>query len=187
MAQRRHHAERAFESLLRARRIPYVAVNEARKALAPGPIPTVDGTLKSFDFIVYGRSTNLLIEVKGRTIPPGTPNRPGTRMDCWVTRQDLEALRAWQDLFGPGYEAVFVFMYACPGVPPDGIFGEVLEHQGDWYTVRAISLDDYQPRARVRSDRWGTVDLPRADFERLSRPFSHEPGLEASPALEIIG
>lgn len=36
MAQRRHHYEQAFEAFLREERIPYVAVNEARKALLPG-------------------------------------------------------------------------------------------------------------------------------------------------------
>jgi hypothetical protein len=74
MAQRRHHYERAFEEYLRTRRIPYVAVDEARKALLPDEAPLrvtipartgatgADGNpaaaegaaLKSFDFVVYG-------------------------------------------------------------------------------------------------------------------------------------
>lgn len=35
MAQRRHHYEQAFEAFLRDQRIPYVSVNEAKKALLP--------------------------------------------------------------------------------------------------------------------------------------------------------
>ena len=35
MAQRRFHYEQAFEHYLRANRIPYVAVDEAKKALMP--------------------------------------------------------------------------------------------------------------------------------------------------------
>lgn len=35
MAQRRHHYEQAFEAYVRQERIPYVAVNEAKKALLP--------------------------------------------------------------------------------------------------------------------------------------------------------
>lgn len=35
MTQRRHHYERAFEDYLRQRRVPYVAVDEARKAILP--------------------------------------------------------------------------------------------------------------------------------------------------------
>jgi hypothetical protein len=89
MAQRRHHYERAFEEYLRTRRIPYVAVDEARKALLPENAPLrisvcttepTDGTataLKSFDFVIYGwdwsgRATpgesNLLLDVKGRRV-----------------------------------------------------------------------------------------------------------------------
>lgn len=90
MAQRRHHYEAAFEDYLRARQIPYVAVDEARKALLPpGAVPTVrvavdaprgaaDGSstpefgepiaLKCFDFVVYSESGNLLIDVKGRKV-----------------------------------------------------------------------------------------------------------------------
>ena len=40
MAHRRDHYDRAFEGFLRARRIPYVAVDEARKTL----LPRVGGT-----------------------------------------------------------------------------------------------------------------------------------------------
>ncbi len=97
MAQRRHHYERAFEEYLRTRRIPYVAVDEARKALLPdnaplrlNPPPGVEPdndrpdamALKSFDFVIYGwdwsgrggtgsaggTDSNLLLDVKGRRV-----------------------------------------------------------------------------------------------------------------------
>ena len=195
MAQRRHHAERAFERLLRTRRIPYVAVNEARQALLPGgPGPGDAGGLKNFDFIVYGRSENLLVEIKGRTIPApacrgvgGRPPRP--RLESWVTLDDVDALGRWQTLFGPGYRAVFVFVYAWPGAepPPDGLFAEVVGLDGAWHALRAVTLDDYRPRMRTRSPRWRTVQLPREDFDRLARPFllgapDDRPALEPLPA-----
>jgi hypothetical protein len=50
MAQRRHHYEQAYEAFLRDQRIPYVAVNEARKALLPTsmtPREDPSGALKS--------------------------------------------------------------------------------------------------------------------------------------------
>lgn len=200
MAQRRHHAERAFEKLLRAERIPYVAVNEARKSLLPcaGAESPAGAGLKNFDFIVYGRASNLLIEVKGRSIPAtrrATTGDGAPRLESWVTLDDVEALTRWQALFGPGYEAVFVFVYRCPGPPPDGLFGEVVELDGQWYAVRAIALDDYRPRMKVRSPRWRTVHLARDEFERLSRPFagSADPfaartgALDQTPALELLG
>jgi len=83
MAQRRHHYERAFETFLRQRRIPYVAVDEARKALLPpdasfrvagstttdaGSSVATDNALKSFDFVLYGDRCNFLIDVKGRKV-----------------------------------------------------------------------------------------------------------------------
>ncbi len=104
MAQRRHHYERAFEAYLRERRIPYVAVNEARKALLPhGARLRLDGAgdagpdLKSFDFVVYGENTNMLIEIKGRKVPArkGTGRgRGGGRLESWVTLDDVASLRA---------------------------------------------------------------------------------------------
>ena len=44
MGQRRHHYEAAFEAYLREKRLPYVSVNEARKALLPrGAKPELEG------------------------------------------------------------------------------------------------------------------------------------------------
>ena len=179
MAQRRHHYERAFEAYLRQRRIPYVAVNEARKALLPpGARLRLDGAgdagadLKSFDFVVYGDNTNLLIEIKGRKVPARKSPGAGARLESWVTLDDVASLRAWQRLFGPGYEGAFVFVYHCENQPPDALFQEVIEHDRRWYALRAISLDDYAASMKTRSPRWRTVDLPRAAFDRISRPFS---------------
>src|SRR5882724_5327501 len=123
MAQRRHHYEHAFEEYLRARRIPYVAVDEARKALLPrGPMATVRSpedigaaaSLKSFDFVIYGQGANLLVEVKGRQVKHRTraaPVRatglspvkpPGAgRLESWVTLDDVSSLQRWEELFGP--------------------------------------------------------------------------------------
>ncbi len=188
MAQRRRHYERAFEQYLRTARIPYVAVDEAKRSLLPdgARLKLADGgqgsgrTLKSFDFVVYGDNTNLLVEIKGRRAPRRKdPTRVGGRLECWVTRDDIASLRAWERLFGPGFEGVIVFVYECDGQPPDGLFDEVIEEGGRWYAVRAIALDDYEGSMKTRSPRWGTVDLPREAFERLARPFA--PPTRASP------
>ena len=57
------HYEAAFEAFLRGKGIPYVAVDEAKKALF------ADAKLKSFDFVVYSKTgPNLLIDVKGRQV-----------------------------------------------------------------------------------------------------------------------
>ncbi len=216
MGQRRHHYEHAFERYLRDSRIPYISVNEAKKSLLPDRAqlttrPTTrglatDGTadgkangsevpkkLKNFDFVVYGQGTNLLVEIKGRRLPAirlkdGTPAKP--RMESWVTMDDIEALTRWRTLFGPEFEPVFVFVYWCDDVPPDGLFVETIEDQGRWYTIRAITLDAYTSAMRVRSPRWRTMNLSSADFDALSSPFSvssHEVGTAIPSSQSMFG
>lgn len=216
MTQRRHHYEVAFEQYLRNNRIPYVAVNEARKAILPDAVPLrahgfVTGEaddargLKSFDMVVYGQGTNLLVEVKGRRVgrprksakaaaasvgppmfeafPPRKPMRAPSlpRLESWVTRDDVESLAAWQKLFGPEFEAAFIFVYWCEDQPPDGLFAEVFEHQGRWYSLRAALLNDYARAMKTRSPRWGTVHVPPTAFERISRPFAPRRDFDADP------
>ncbi len=180
---RRHHYELAFESYLRAHRIPYVAVDEARKALLPegAALTATDASgrahaLKSFDFVMYpcggNEGANLLIDVKGRKVM--TRSRRGDsigRLENWVTEEDVSSLATWQSLFGPGFRAAFAFVYWCDAQPPDGLFQHIIEHRGRWYAVRAILADDYATRMRTRSVRWKTVHLPSEDFERMSRPL----------------
>ncbi|MEL7472621.1 MAG: HYExAFE family protein [Planctomycetota bacterium] len=213
MGQRRHHYEVAFESWMRARRTPYVSVREVRKALLPegaalrlvpahdpGAAGDADGpgggdggvggqahALKSFDFVIYGAASNLLLEVKGRKVGRSraargpAPARP--RLESWVTRDDIAGLTTWAQLFGTGFEAAFLFVYWCEQQPPDALFQEVFEHRGRWYALRAIRLDDYRRHMRVRSQRWGTVHLAAADFERLSVPFAPAAAGEATHAV----
>jgi len=176
MAQRRHHYERAFERYLRANRLPYIAVDEAKKALLPGRAGAgahgggccrgASGeALKSFDFVVYRRPRNLLLDVKGRRASPTG------RMDPWATEEDMRSLEAWGKLFGCGFTPALVFLFWCPVCPAGGLFEEVFEHEGRWYALRAIELDDYRREMRPRSARWGTVCVPARRFEALSRPF----------------
>ena len=182
MAQRRHHYEQAFEHYLREQRVPYVAVNEARKALLPestsSRLNRAKGTLslKSFDFVLYGDPTNLLVEIKGRKIGGrsgnGQTRRPSrARLECWVTREDVESLRQWEELFGDGFRAMFVFVYWCDAPPPSALFEEIFEFRGRWYALRGIEVTDYASEMKTRSPRWGTGHLPRASFERLSSPL----------------
>lgn len=186
MAQRRHHYEHAFEGYLRARRIPYVAVDEARKALLPeahslrlvsagATEPARAAALKSFDFVIYGQGSNILVEVKGRRVARRAGKTGGAavgRLESWVTLDDVESLQAWQQLFGPEFFAAFVFIYWCDEQPPDGLFQEIFEHRERWYAMRAVRLNDYLQAMRTRSPRWRTVHVKPATFERISQPFA---------------
>lgn len=202
MTQRRHHYEAAFEQYLRATRVPYVAVDEAKKALLPGNADfhvteTRDGearphALKSFDFVIYGEGLNLLCEVKGRRIalPRAKAGRGASsgasvgRLENWVTNDDVESLARWEQLFGPGFEAAFIFVYWCDAQPPDGLFQEIFTHRERWYAIRACRLREYVGAMKVRSPKWRTLHVPTAVFERISHPFAppraHETPEEAA-------
>lgn len=197
------HYERAIDAYLRSRGVAYVGVEQARALLCP---PLLAGTrgrgchptatpanaptrpLKFFDFVVYAQQCNLLVEVKGRRIAtfstkhrdPDRAPSPAARMECWVTRDDVDSLQHWQRLFGPEFAAAFVFVYWCEDEPPGALFQEVFEFERRWYALRSITLADYLSAMKVRSERWRTVDLTQEDFERLSEPFT--PNLATPPA-----
>lgn len=199
MAQRRFHYEQAFEHYLRANRVPYVAVDEAKKALVPmqgpdasdrlagsssGASGTADaernqssgGSIKSFDFVVYApqRERNLLVDVKGRMF--GSKAAAGClsnrRMESWVTLEDVSGLQRWQEIFGSGFEATFVFAYCLRQQPPDALFEELFTFANKWYALREVPLEAYRREMVARSRKWGTVHVPREAFNRISRPFS---------------
>lgn len=190
MGQSRHHYEQALEAHLRARRVPFISVNEARRTLLP---PEADLTiadpasdtgrrvvLKSFDFVLYGEPANLLVDVKGRKVK-GRPGSAG-RLESWVTQDDVEALGRWERLFGEGFRAAFVFVYWCEEQPADALFQEIFEHRGRWYAVRSVLLDRYRREMVPRSKRWRTVNVPTAPFERISAPLTASPCEEFRPA-----
>ncbi|MBX3318012.1 MAG: HYExAFE family protein [Phycisphaeraceae bacterium] len=196
MAQRRHHYEVALESYLREHRIPYISVDEARRAILPQitPLRIAEGpALKAFDFVVYGASENLLIEVKGRRIARAGSARARPRLECWATRDDVDSLRTWATLFGSGFRAVLLFVYWCEEQPPDALFHETFSHKGRFYALRCIDADEYASRMRPRSPKWGTVDLSARDFETISHPFLRSAGVsgrcDPAPfaAMEPIG
>src|SRR3954467_5692379 len=103
MADRSVHYEAALEACLRGRGIPYVPVDEAKKALF------ANAKLKSFDFVVYSKNgPNLLIDVKGRQLR----DRSGRKgFESWTTERDVDDLMQWEQVFGDGFKAVRRFVY----------------------------------------------------------------------------
>jgi hypothetical protein len=164
---RSNHYEAAFEGYLQEHRLCYVAVNETRRTLL-GELP-----LKSLDFIVHSEGgARLLVDVKGRRFPAGTPERPRRVWECWSTREDIDSLERWAGLFGPGYQGLLVFLYHLqPAVVlPEDIVDLWCWH-GRRYLVRAVAAGDYRQRMRVRSQRWETVYLPGGAYRELVAPF----------------
>ena len=160
MADRTVHYEAAFEAYLRDKRIPYVAVDEAKKALF------ANAKLKSFDFVVYPQNKpRLLVDVKGRSLRNRT-KRSG--FETWTTEADVNDLLQWEQVFGDGFTAVLVFAYWIdpPLTPEPGMF----EFRDRWYLLMGVNLAEYRDHMRRRSAKWETVCLPAEDFRSLARP-----------------
>ncbi|MHC4983479.1 MAG: HYExAFE family protein [Planctomycetota bacterium] len=167
MAHRQVHYEAAFEDYLRAKGWPYVAVDETKKAIFGGV------SVKSFDFLVYSSSgPNLLVDVKGRKFPGavGGPKRGASRAwENWVTRDDVEGLQEWEKVFGPEFQAAFVFAYWLQGPAQRSPFEDVHLFRQKHYAFVTVKLADYVSAARPRSAKWQTVAVPAAAFAKMAR------------------
>lgn len=165
VAQRNNHYDAALEEYLRRLRVPYVAVDEAKRALF------AEVSLKSLDFIIYShQGPNLLVDVKGRRFPSGGTQRH--YWENWSTRDDIESLRRWQDVFGSDFLSMLIFAYNLCDARSLQIFEEPFSYRERSYAFVALTLEDYCKHLRVRSSRWATVSLPTAEFRRLIRPLA---------------
>jgi hypothetical protein len=179
MANRDNHYEAAFEEFLRARRLPYVAVDEARRSVV------AEGSLKSLDFIVSPPGqVSWLVDVKGRRFPSGDEHHQYWRN--WSTRDDLRSLAAWQNHFGAGFSPFLVFAYHVVGrrspLPSEQLF----LFRGEHYGFLAVRLADYVPHARPLSASWDTVAMPTAMFRRAARPLDDWLQAAALPAGPVM-
>jgi hypothetical protein len=167
--KRSNQYEASFEAYLQWHRHCYVAVDETRRAQLGGM------TLKSLDFIVYGDGgSRLLVDVKGRRFPSGREGKQRKVWESWSTREDVDGLVRWTDLFGPGYVGLLVFAYhVLAEFPLPEDTDDLWTWRGRRYVFRAVPVADYRKHMHVRSPRWGTVGLPRRAFRELARPL-HE-------------
>ena len=171
MAHRNVHYEAAFEDYLRCREWPYVAVDEAKKSSFAG------AGLKNFDFLVYSTAgANLLVDVKGRKFPDtSVPGRRGGGVrawENWVTRDDIEGLARWEQVFGVEFAAVLVFAYWLQGPPGRSPFGDVHFYRKRHYAFLAVTLADYGAAAVARSAKWRTLTMPTRKFRAAARDFA---------------
>ncbi len=163
---RRNHYEAAFEAFLRDRRMPYVAVDESKKALFSG------AKLKSFDFVVYSRTgPNLLVDVKGRK----AMNDSGS-LQTWATRRDVDDLHQWERIFGDDFRAVFAFVFEIQPIlaPPPGHFSigdDEAMGTSRHYLMYGVGIGEYRNHMTRRSEKWETVSIPVRDFTNIRRPM----------------
>jgi hypothetical protein len=170
MAKRDNHYEAAFEAWLRAHGVPYVAVDEGHRAALRGR------TLKNLDFLVsppvQRTCSQWLVDVKGRQFPTA-----GQYWRNWSTRDELESLAGWEELFGAAAEALLVFAYNVIGDRAPLPANELFVYRQGLYGFVGVRLDHYTSFARPLSARWGTVSVPAAEFRSLARPVREFLGL----------
>jgi len=162
VAKRDNHYEAAFEEYLRARKHPYVAVDEKRRSLLGAE------SLKSVDFIVSpGLGGSWLIDVKGRHFPAG---RQKQYWRNWSTRDDLRSLWRWERLFGERFAGLFVFAFMVVGdrspVPAEELFA----FRDHYYGFIGIRAADYLRASRQLSAKWDTVAVSAQQFRELAAP-----------------
>lgn len=170
MSKRSNHYEAAFEEYLRARRAPYVAVDETRRSLLPFDLPEdAAGSLKSLDFIVTSSSGETwLVDVKGRNFPSGRQRRFWKN---WSTEDDVASLGRWQNLFAGRFQSLLVFAYnvieeAAP-LPEDRLY----VFRDARYAFLAVRLEHYAAYAKLISPKWRTLAMPSAEFRRWAQPM----------------
>jgi hypothetical protein len=165
MAKRDNHYEAAFEAWLREVGVPYLAVDEAHRAVLRGR------TLKNLDFVVSpparGVHVQWLVDVKGRQFPTA-----GQYWRNWSTRDELESLAGWEELFGAAAAGLLVFAYNVIGDRAPLPAEELFVYRQGLYGFVGVRLDHYASFARPLSARWGTVTVPTAEFRSLARPVS---------------
>ena len=154
----RNHYEGAFENWLLDNRIQYVIADEHKTAAL------ARRKIKSFDFLLYPRSGQIIIaEVKGRRFK-GTNLAKLAGFECWVTADDVDGLVKWQQVFGPGHQAVFVFAYKIENIDVDFDGRDVFDFDANRYVFFCVKLDDYRRFMKPRSPKWQTVTLPADKF-----------------------
>lgn len=185
MAIRSNHYDVAFEEYLRARCVPYVAVDEKRRALL------ADSSIKSFDFIVEADGPNLLVDVKGRlwgasqNVLRGGRRGSSRKWENWATEDDIASLLKWEQVFGESFRAMLVFAYAVEAPTPIPSADErddatLFKHNGRTYFFASMSVRDYACYMKPRSAGWNTVTVPAADYRANRQPL--ETLLSSSPA-----
>lgn len=161
MTRRHIHYEAAFEQFVRDRGWPYVAIDEAKRAVFSG------AHIKSFDFLVYpDTDVHVLVDVKGKKLAEPGP-RGGRSWQNWVNRDDVDGLQQWQKVFGQQYRATFVFAYWLTGqqrIEDETAF----VFRDRRYMFLAVYLDEYIEVMRTRSQRWNTVAVPAKMFDTIA-------------------
>ena len=161
-----NHYERAFENWLIDNHIEYVPAGDQHKPVFE------QSSLKSFDFLLCPSSGKKIIaEVKGRHFK-GTTLAGLSRLECWVTTEDVDGLAAWQKTLGDDYDSAFIFAYRFQNIDVDFDGREIFDFNEDKYLFLAVRFADYVKYMKQRSPKWKTVTLAADKFRQCARPIT---------------
>lgn len=158
------HYERAFETWLRDRKIPYLSVEQLRRS------SDREGPIKNFDFLVHCGSRHYIVDVKGRRFPQTSRGRE-TWWENWIHYGDLEGLFAWEKHFGEGYEGLLVYCYWLQLPACDESVTRTASVDGRDYLIVAIEAKRFAENCRKRSAKWQALSIPAKTFTSLIRPI----------------
>ncbi|MFZ9794406.1 MAG: HYExAFE family protein, partial [Gemmataceae bacterium] len=103
----------------------------------------------------------------------GPPEKPRRVWECWSTVADIDGLERWAQISGPSFQGLLVFVYQLDeSIEFDSRIPDLWNFRNHRYLARAVLVNDYRANMRVRSPKWGTVDLPGKVFRSLVRPLA---------------
>ncbi|MGH9909394.1 MAG: HYExAFE family protein [Nitrososphaerales archaeon] len=165
--------EKVFEEIIRTCEIPYIAINEAKRAVVRGK------KIKSLDFIVASKNGIYLLDIKGKTFPYGWPKRsigPRDYWENWVHKDDLEGMELWSKLFeSRKVQSLLVFVYKIVKKDELEKFVDYVKMQNTYYGFVAIPASVYKQHWKQRSKAPGftAMYISRSEFPRFVKPFSN--------------
>ena len=162
-----NHYERAFENWLIDNHVQYVTVDQHKRTVF------ARSKIKGFDFLLYPHTSDaeiVIAEVKGRKFK-GASLAKLAGFQCWVTMDDVHSLIRWEQVFGKGYAAVFIFAYKIEGIDIELDGRVVYDFEQSRFLFFTLKLDDYRTSMTLRSPKWQTVTLPAKDFRAYARPI----------------
>ena len=161
-----NHYEKAFENWLIDNHIEYVPAADQHKPVYE------KSQLKSFDFLLCPSSGKKIIaEVKGRHFK-GTTLAGLSRLECWVTTEDVDGLAAWQKTLGDDYDSAFIFAYRFQNIDVDFDGRDIFDFNEDKYLFLAVRFADYVKFMKQRSPKWKTVTLAADKFRLCAMPVN---------------
>ncbi|MGH9922512.1 MAG: HYExAFE family protein [Nitrososphaerales archaeon] len=162
--------ENMFEALLREKQLPYIAINEAKRAVVNNK------RIKSFDFIVSSKNGVFLIDIKGKQFPYGKGLRETDYWENWIHDDDLDGLELWERIFRSNTaKGLLVFPYKIKFEKHINEFRCKFKFKNYWYGLVAVTPKEYRNNSKIRSSKGQVhaIYISRKLFPKVARPLDY--------------